>query len=367
MTVASSFQVLFDGSPAEPAFYNLLTTLEVEENADLPGAIRFTLPITTEGAAGSEDLSIVGDDRFKPYASVAIVISIDDQADACIFDGYVLSHQVHLDKGVTASTVRVWGQDASCLMNLEEKTREWTDSDGRIANAIFGDPYGFATARENTDDDSGDHPDSGHTVMQRGTDAQFLRDRARRAGKLFRVCCTDRAGRNTGYFITPKVTGASFATLVLNPAEEANVDTLDIEWDIARPSEVKAQALIRARDAVDGNATGSGLSGLDARSLANLAGDRTMKVMLTTSVDDAGELRSRAQSVVREASWFVRCEGEADVARLNAVLRAATVVQINGAGRVHSGKYFVWSVRHTITMESHRMKFVLVRNALGAP
>jgi hypothetical protein len=32
---------------------------------------------------------------------------------------------------------------------------------------------------------------------------------------------------------------------------------------------------------------------------------------------------------------------------------------------VHSGKYFVWSIRHTITQDTHRMRFVLTRNAVG--
>jgi hypothetical protein len=71
--------------------------------------------------------------------------------------------------------------------------------------------------------------------------------------------------------------------------------------------------------------------------------------------------------MVREAGWFVRCEGEADAYRLQAILRVGTVVMVNGAGGLNSGKYFVWSVRHTIDKQSHRMKFVLVRNAIGTP
>ena len=82
---------------------------------------------------------------------------------------------------------------------------------------------------------------------------------------------------------------------------------------------------------------------------------------------DAGELRRRSQSLLREAGWFVRCEGETDLASLPLVLRVGTVVQIDGAGRMHSGKYFVWNVRHTISAESHRIRFVLVRNAVGSP
>jgi hypothetical protein len=34
-------------------------------------------------------------------------------------------------------------------------------------------------------------------------------------------------------------------------------------------------------------------------------------------------------------------------------------------GSLHSGRYLVWSVRHTINADAHTMKFVLVRNAIG--
>jgi hypothetical protein len=84
-------------------------------------------------------------------------------------------------------------------------------------------------------------------------------------------------------------------------------------------------------------------------------------------VDDAGELQQRARALLRESGFFARCTGEVDVAALKAVLRVGTVVQIEGAGSLHSGKYLVWSVRHTITADSHRMGFVLVRNAVGPP
>lgn len=365
--MASSFQVLFNGEPADAAFYDLLSLLEVEENADLPGAIQLTMPIATRGPSGSEDIPVVGDDRFKPYASVAVVVSVDLIPDACIFDGYVLSHKIRLDRGTTASSLQVWGQDASCLMNLEEKIREWTDSDGTIANTIFQLPaYNFTPAGANTSDDSERHEETGHTVMQRGTDAQFLRDRARRTGRLFRVCCERAAGANTGFFIKPSLSGDAVTTIVINPEEESNVDELTFAWDVARPTSVRAKSLVLAVDAVDGAASDSGLDPLDSQSLASFTGDKfTMTVQLTATVESAGELHARAKAVLAESDWFVRCEGETDLSQLNVVLRAGTVVQVNGAGKLHSGRYFVWSVRHTITAQSHRMKFVLVRNAVG--
>jgi hypothetical protein len=147
------------------------------------------------------------------------------------------------------------------------------------------------------------------------------------------------------------------------------VDSLDFSWDVSRPTSVIArQALFNDSDpnGASGDTSDAGLALLEAQGLSAFSG-KTMTVMLTAPVDDAQELTLRAQALLRDAGWFVRCEGEVDVSRLNAILRVGTVVQVKGAGALNSGKYFVWSVRHTITADAHKMKFVLVRNAVGPP
>ena len=364
--MTSSFQFLIDGTAADDDLLNVMGLLEIEENADLPGAIQVSLPVDSDG---NGDLTFVNDARFQPYVNLAVVATPEGQSDQCIFDGYILSNKLHLQKGTTGSTLQVWGQDASWLMNLEEKAKEWVDvTDADVANSIFAD-YGFTSASDNSIDDSPAHTEDNHTLMQRASDIQFLRSLARRNGKICRVACTDTPGQRTGYFSKPDLDGDPVVTLELNDPTSWTVDSLDIDWDVTRPTEVLArQALFNDSDQ-DGagvDQTDSGLDLLESRGLSDFSG-KTMTVMLTAPVDDAQELTLRAQSVLREASWFVRCEGEADVSRLNAILRVGTVVQLNSIGSLHSGKYFVWSVRHTIGKESHRMKFVLVRNAVGAP
>lgn len=338
--------------------------LEVEENADLPGAIQLHLPIAR---ASEGDLTFVNDARLAPFANLAVVATPEGKGEECIFDGYILAHKLHLETGITNSTLQVWGQDASWLMNLEEKVREWVDvTDADVANSIFG-KYGFTPASENTEDDSPSHTEDGHSLMQRASDIQFLRNLARRNGKLCRVACTSTPGQQTGYFAKPNLEGAPVLTLDLNNPEAWTVDALDLDWDVTSPSVVKArQALFNddSEDGVGGETHDSGLPLLDERNLARFAG-REMTVLLTAPVDDAGELQLRSRSLLREAGWFVRCEGEADVARVHAVLRVGTVVQLKGIGTLNSGNYYVWSVRHQIRPEVHRMKFVLVRNAVG--
>lgn len=363
--MGATFQFLINGSPADDQLLTVMGPLEVEENADLPGAIQLTLPVDADG---NGDLTLVNDPRFQPFSNLAVVATAAGQSDECIFDGFVLSSKLHLQKGTTGSTLTVWGQDASWLMNLEEKVKEWTDvTDADVANSIFGD-YGIKPADNNTNDDSPSHTEDTHTLMQRASDIQFLRMLARRNGKLCRVACTGTPGQRTGYFAKPSVDGDPAVTLELNDPTSWTVDALDLEWDVTRPTEVQAaQALFNESDAdgVSVDLTDSGLDLLDDRDLASFSG-KTMSVLLTAPVDSADELTLRAESALREAGWFVRCSGQADVSRLNAVLRVGSVVGINSAGSLNSGKYFVWSVRHTIDKQSHKMNFVLVRNAMGS-
>lgn len=362
--MSSLFDIMASGAPVAD-FTSKLTELEVEENLDLPSAFRLTLPITvTDGG----DLDMVSDARLGPLSNIAITAQAADGVTHCLIDGYVLGQEIHVDTGAANSAIKVSGQDATWLMNVTETAKEWVDvTDGSVANSIF-DTYGFTPDPGNLDDDSQTHTEDGASLMQRASDAQFLRELARRGGKLFRVFCTDTPGQRTGYFGMPSLDGEPASTLVLNPADSANVGELDISWDIMRPSSVVAmQALLTDGDpdGAGGTTSDDGLTPLDARDLSTFA-TGPITAILTTTAADAATLTDRARSLLRESGWFVRCEGATDATRLGSIIRAGTIAQVNAAGALHSGKYLVWSVRHHITAEKHEMKFVLVRNAVGA-
>jgi hypothetical protein len=370
-----TWQLLLNGQPADQDLYTSIASVEVEESIDLPAAMQLSASVvrTDDG-----DLRWVSDSHFAPLSNLAVTATPSGDNGAaggsgtpaaqCIFDGYVLSHKLHLERGTTNSTLTVWSQDASWLMNLTEKLKEWVDvTDGDVAGAIFAD-YGITPSDQNTADDSPSHTEAGHSLMQRATDIQFLRFLARRNGKVCRVVCADKPGQRTGYFAKPKLDGDPVVTFVLTDQQNWTLTSLDLEWDATRPTEVLArQALFTDADenGVSADITDPGLPKLGDRGLADFTG-KAMTVLLATPVDDGGELTLRVRSLVRESSWFVRCEGESDVDRLGVVLRAGMIVAIQGIGALHSGKYLVWTVLHTITADSHAMKFTLVRNAVGA-
>src|SRR6059058_5078973 len=112
----------------------MVSRLEIEENADLPGAISLQLPVSQQDG----DLTWVGDARIAPYANIAVVATPDGGSAQCIFDGYVLTQKVHMPSGPAGATVDVWGQDATVVMGLTENVKEWSGmSDVDVANLIF--------------------------------------------------------------------------------------------------------------------------------------------------------------------------------------------------------------------------------------
>lgn len=360
----STYQLFLNGTAVDAAFYDAVSTLEVEENALLPDALRLVLPVT----ADKGELTRVAEDRLGPFANVAVVATPDDAPPQCIFDGYVLSHKVQLHAGVTSSSVEVWAQDASVLMRREEHVREWRGmTDGAVADQVF-DTYDFKSAPQNTKDDSPAHTEDGHTLMQRGCDLDFLRRLARRSGRWCRVVCDGEPGKYTGYFAVPDLAGDPVATIHLNDPRLAQVAALDFHWDVSRPTSVAArQAALADPDpgGVVADTADSGLPLLGARGLRAFAGRET-KVLLTAPGDDA-QLPGRARALLREAGWFTGCEGVADMARLKWVLRVGQVVGVAGVGSLLSGRYLVTGVRHAISAQNHTMAFTLAGNAIGAP
>jgi phage protein D len=363
----SLFDIIIGGTAAKDFDADIIE-LEVEENADLPGAFSITLPVALTSGG---DYDTVSDPRLAPFSNIAVTAQAADGQTHCLIDGYVLAQQIHLDTGTANSTIKVWGQDASWLMNTTEEAKEWADvTDGAAANSIFA-TYGFRPGPSNLDDDSPAHTADGATLMQRASDAHFLRALARRSGKLFRVFCTDTPGQRTGFFAAPDLSADPAITLVLNDAAAANVSALDVSFDVMRPSAVNAfQALFTDVDAdttgAGGNFTDDSLPTMSDRGLATVA-TGTVTALLTTTAADAGTITQRANSLLREAGWFVRCQGTTDADLLGSILRVGTIVALNNAGALHSGNYLVWSVRHRINAERHEMQFVLVRNALGTP
>jgi hypothetical protein len=133
-----------------------------------------------------------------------------------------------------------------------------------------------------------------------------------------------------------------------------------------RPTEVDASQidLTQSSDTgTDVTTDTSGLKTVDERDYTTYRGQSS--TLLLTAPADVPELTQRTAAVLMESGFFSRCTGEADADKIGTILRVGDVVTIAGAGTIQSGDWLVWNVRHRFSLDSWKMSFTLVRNAMG--
>jgi len=330
--------------------------IEVHERMGLPTSYR----IRYEVEVGSRDLDRLVDARLDA-GSVLSVLVPGRAGNECLVKGPVGAQRIHFEHGGKGSYVEVRGSDSAIKLDREARSKVWPDvTDSQAVSSILGS-YGLVLDVASTD---GGHYENKHALVQRESDLTFVRRLARRNGFLFWVTA-DAVGIETGHFKQAPVGGTATMKLLINQSPPA-LEQLDLRWDVERPTSVTSVQLdLNSREELDGARQNGPLSALGGKDLAAITGD-TRSIFLSAPSDDAGDLKARSDGALVDSYFFIRASGETRVDRTGAPVRAHTVIEIQGAGTRHSGKYFVAGVRHTIDPESHRMELELLRNGWGA-
>lgn len=327
--------------------------VEVYEVAGEPASFRLRYELSLEDG----DLPLLGDGRLDAGAELTILASAGDEA-VCLVKGPVHRQVARLAHRGPGSTLEVHGADRLVELDRETRAAVWPDgTDSEIATSILSAYFPNVDA-EST---SASHSEQKHTLVQLDSDLRFVRRLARRNGYLLWVTA-DADGVETVFFRSPPLDGEPAATLVINQ-DNPNLSELELVWDVERPTSVIGQQLdLNSKGDLDGAVSGPPQTLLAALGLAAITGD-TRSVHLHAPADDAGNLQARGTGLLREADWFVRVRCKVSLNALGRIVRPCTVVELNGAGLRHSGRYFVAAVRHCATTAEYTMELELVRNA----
>jgi hypothetical protein len=315
--------------------------------------------LTYPEAIADGDLPLLVDSRLDPGS----VLSIQAESAGtlvCLVAGPVYSQQIRLVHGGDGSSVEVKGADNTLLMDREVKSAIWTDvSDSEVVTSILS-TYGFAP---DVMDTATRHLEAKHTLVQRETDLRFVRRLARRNGGYFWLDFPE-IDLETAHFQRPDLDGEPANTLLIN-LPNTNIETLDITWNTERPTATEGLQLdLNTKTDIDGGVAQSPQTPLGTLALASIAtGVRTAHV--AAPANDAGDMQARGEGTLIEADWFIRATCRTSLSRLGRLVRAHTVVLVQGAGSRHSGLYYVASVRHTIDATTHLMDIELIRNGWG--
>ncbi len=304
------------------------------------------------------DLSRVNDLRIGPGSNLSILVPSGTDL-FCLVKGPIFSHQIEIQNGGEGSYLDVNGGDSSLAMNRQINSSTYEGTDGDAVRMIVSS-YGMIPDIGVT---NGMHVQLKHNLIQRSTDLQFIRKLARRNGFKFWVTCNP-LGIETAHFQRPNVVGMEETTLRINQ-ENYNIDALSISWDVERPNLTQASQLdLSTKVALPGLVPVSPQPPMGSIP-RQLFSPEVRSTLVSSPVDDVGDLLARGQGTLVEADFFIRASCQTSLHQLGTVVRAASLVKVEGAGNLHSGTYLVAGVRHQITETAHTMELELIRNAVG--
>ena len=354
------YSLLIDNVPAGAEIIHAVEHVDIERGLGMADVLRLRL-----GVALSEDGNrwVIADDGvFERLTSLRVLLTFGLGLPVVVFDGYVAETDLELSEDPGVSSLTVVALDATALMNLEEKVREWPNMpDSAIATVILAEyalvPVVDVTQPVRTQLET--------TVIQRDTDIRFLRHLAHRNGFDVYVKPTPVPGLVEGHFHRPLLDLPPQGVLSVNFGELTNIRSFRIRRQMLRPAAVDARgvdARTVQRQAASVNTTQN--TELGRESLLGVGRSRSI-ALRNPGLSQTGELQTFAQASVDRSAWAVTVEGELETAVYGDALDAGRTVLVRGAGSTHSGTYFVERVHHAIDGERYTQRFTLRRNAVA--
>jgi phage protein D len=350
-----SATIKIDGQPTPDL---LVAALELEVEADFRLAGSFRLKLSTH-RENDGSWVFLDDDRLKLWKPIEVSAKVKDD-DQHLISGYITQVFVHLDPIQGNSYVEVMGMDATCLMSLEEKVKDWpnkTDSD--IAREIFSN-YNLTP---NVDDTGVVHDDKAATIIQRDTDIQFLKRLARRNG----FECSVRG--DAGFFRKPVLSAPSQPVLAAHFGPDTNLGFVDVRVNALRPMRVEMHQIdVIGKQLQDASAEAGEQKqlGRDAALSFTVPSGVQSKMLVKQEVAvNQPEMQNLCRALFDEAEWFAQVRGEIDTAAYGAILQTMQTVPVKGVGEIFSGVYYVTKVKHLFDLKGYTQQFTARRNALA--
>jgi phage protein D len=351
--IAATFEL--DKKPA-PDLLAAALELEVETDFRLAGSFRLKLATHREPDG---TWMFLDDDRLKLWHPFKVSARVGDGEQELI-SGYVTQISMHLDPIQGNSYVELLGMDATSVMSLEEKIKDWPNkSDSDIAREIFSD-YNLTPQVDGT---GVVHDDKAATIIQRDTDIQFLKRLARRNG----FECFVKG--DTGFFRKPLLAAPSQPVLAAHFGPCTNLGSIDARVNAMRPMRVEMHQIdVIGKQPQEASAETAEQKqlGRDAALSFTIPNGVQSKMVVTQEVAvNQPEMQNLCRALFDEAEWFAQASGEIDTSAYGAVLQTMQPVPLKGLGEMFSGIYYVTSVKHIFGLKGYTQQFTARRNALA--
>ena len=357
----SIFSVQVASAPLPQQLMHALRQIEVETAVGQASILRlhFDLSRTFVG-----DLDVLAFDVFRPLFPISIRLSSLFGVPQCLINGFITDTKLGAQNQPGQSTFEVVAMDAlgTTMSHIQRTTPRPNSPDSAIAEQIFNDyamrPVIFPTPPTRTVNDT--------TTIQQEHDAAFLFKLANRHCYEVYVQPDPVTGRDVGHFHPPQTLAPPQGVLSVDFGTQTNLSRFDVSYDALRPTGVvtaSSDPLTRVPAPAVAPASTDPPMGKEP-TLARILPPSVERMYCT---DAANPAEMQAQTLARAtcSSRIIRANGEVDGIKYARPLLAGLPVLVRGAGRQHSGLYYVSSVSHRISRDGYVQSFSAWRNAVG--
>jgi phage protein D len=363
VSTSVTYALTIGGRPASPDLLGVIQQIEMEDHSDMADMLRLRVACAVKEDGNA--WTIADDGVFNRLTNVKLSVTVGSGRAIPLINAYVIENDIEFSNQPSGSVLSVVAMDPTVLMHLEERVKAWPNmAHSDVASAIFSAPaYGFTPIIDATH--YAPH-ENDHTLVQRATDIQFLKQLADANGYECYLDLNESSGVVEGHFHAPRPNQEPQATLSVNMGPATNVNRFRARYDMLGPATAAAAVVdYEQKSNEPGQADSASQSGLGSD--PSTSTDRPRKVLLSgLGMGQSAEVQRYAQSVVDRSAWAITAEGELNTAAFGGVLRGKQPVMVRGVGRAFSGRYYVYKVVHLIASDgTYVQRFTLRRNALG--
>jgi phage protein D len=357
--------------PAPAALLSVITRVNVRTGGRGGSGFSITLAVGRGNRPGLPPFGFDDDPLLEPGNRVILSV-VFQGVPTVVMDGLIRESEFNPGSRSGDATATIRGRDLSVVLGQTERTESHTNqSDDTIVRTLLSRPeyaqYGFIPRIERPT--TSQQPIESQTVpTQQTTDLAHIEELARRHGFVFHVIPGPAPGFNTAYWGPPPTGGTPQRAMSIDMGSFTNVDDFSVVGSEQAGLVVEARVTDRLTNEVV--AVQSSAVGQRVPLASSSAATRHPTLVQTRTLRDGGltivEAMARAQAMSDStADGAVRATGSLSPARYGALLTARQPVDVRGAGRRHSGTWFVETVTHDIAPGSYTQQFTLAREGLG--
>jgi hypothetical protein len=307
--------------------------------------------------------------RLDPVITRVIIIVTVLGLPVVLADGMVTRQELSPSNDPGKSTLTVTGEDLSIVMDLVEMPFMRYPGSPDVAQIyqILAKYLALGIAPIAVPPVYLDAPMPTEQIpTHTGTDLEYIRQHARRAGYVFYVEPGPLPGVNVAYFGPDVRIPLPQRALNVNMDAHTNVESLSFSLD----GTAKQISVITIMD----TPTRKIPIPLPVPNISVLRPPMGLRPTLPAKVKfpqemaklKPGEAVKRALGISLAASDAISASGTLDVVRYGGVLQSRRMVGVRGAGRAYDGFYYVNSVTHNIKRGEYKQNFMISRDGMVA-